>query len=303
MLKPLKPVLTVADASLSYGKLRALDGVSFDLCEGELLGLLGPNGAGKSSLIRCIAGRQKLDGGIITTEAGERESTVGVVPQEIAVYQDLTVRQNLSLFGQLHRVAPEHLRDRVDAALEWADLHNKHRTLARKLSGGMQRRLNIACSVLHQPAILLLDEPTVGVDPQSRERIYDMIQSLLEDGTSVLLTTHHLDEAQNRCDRIAIIDHGKIIDSGTFDELVARTTGKAQQISVRFTIPPFVMPRPLMVDAATGEAHGRLNDIGAELPLLLQKLNAGNAHIESVTLRGPTLQSVFLQLTGRELRE
>jgi ABC-2 type transport system ATP-binding protein len=250
-----------------------------------------------------MSGRQTLDAGTIHFASGHQFSAVSVVPQEIALYGDLTVIQNLIYFGRLCGVPPKSVRERVERALLWAGLQEKRKQLARTLSGGMQRRLNIACSVLHEPRILLLDEPTVGVDPQSRERIYDMVHSLLQSGTSVLLTTHQLDEAQQRCQHLAIIDHGKIVAAGTFDQLVEQTIGEQQLLSVQFSRRTAVVPHPLRLKDDGLEAQCNLNRVSIELPLLLHQLNHARLPVDSLTLRGPTLQSVFLHLTGRELRE
>jgi len=250
-------VLEVHDASRSFGSVQALSGVSLELRRGELLGLLGPNGAGKTTLVRAIAGRVRLDRGSVRIHASspsrERDA-LGVVPQEIAVYPLLTARENLEAFGSLQGVSGAALRERVAWALEWTGLADRGREPVRRFSGGMKRRLNIACGVLHRPEVVLLDEPTVGVDPQSRERIYDMLEGLRRDGASLVLTTHHLDEAEARCERIVIMDHGKVVATGTVPQLVCQ------------------------VEAAGGR-------------------------IETIEIRRPSLHSVFLHLTGRELRE
>ena len=304
MIQLPNPVLSVCDAYKAFGNIPVLQGLSLDLAAGELLGLLGPNGAGKTTLINCLAGRQKLDRGHIRMEIpGRPADSLGIVPQEIAVYPDLTVRQNLSVFGQLHGLSAGKLRSKVDQALEWANLESRAGSMTKSLSGGMQRRLNIACSVLHEPSILLLDEPTVGVDPQSREKIYRMLATLRELGTAILLTTHHLEEAQTRCERIAIIDHGRIVDSGTFDELLLRTVGTGQQVTIRFTTMPAYVPAPLRLRESGLEAVGMLQDAVASLPALLQALRRTDAKIEHLTLREPSLQQMFLHLTGKELRE
>ncbi|GAB5402469.1 MAG: ABC transporter ATP-binding protein [Aureliella sp.] len=301
MIDQPKSILKVEDARLAYAHVQALAGLSLDLREGELMGLLGPNGAGKSSLVRCIGGRQPLSSGRIHFDEGR--DAIGIVPQEIALYQDLTVTQNLKAFGRLHGVRGLQLRDQIKAAIEWSGLYEKRRSKVAALSGGMQRRLNIACSVLHRPSLLLLDEPTVGVDPQSRERIYEMLEELLDGGTSILLTTHHLDEAQHRCDRIAIIDKGQIVDCGTFEDLVDRTVGDRQQVFVRFSQPAREVPAPLQLGDGGFEAWGTIGDVTRELPRLLGRINMQKAQVDSVSLVKPTLHSVFLHLTGRELRE
>jgi len=213
-------LLTVADARRSFGDVKALDGVSLELREGELLGLLGPNGAGKTTLVRAIAGRVRLDAGTITIDSG----ALGVVPQEIALYPALTARENLEAFGELNGLRGPTLRERVGWALEWTALAERTKDPVRTFSGGMRRRLNIACGILHRPRVILLDEPTVGVDPQSRERIHDMLDALRADGHTLLLTTHQLDEAEARCSRIVIVDHGRVIADGEPAELI-RTIG------------------------------------------------------------------------------
>ncbi len=304
MLKPALPVLSVTDAQLAYGRLPALRGVSLDLYAGELLGLLGPNGAGKTTLLECLSGQKRLDSGSIEySTAGDFRDLIGVVPQEIALYQDLTVLQNLDIFAKLQGIARNKIKDLIQWALQWARLQEKARSLVYTLSGGMQRRLNIACSVLHDPAILLLDEPTVGVDPQSRESIYEMLSSLLHEGTAILLATHHLEEAQDRCDRIAIIDNGRVVESGTFEELLSKTVGHSQQVRVKFSSHQTSVPAPLRLDTDGKEAFCEIENVRSELPRLLARLEDDALPVENVNLRSPTLQHMFLHLTGKELRE
>ncbi len=303
MSNVLEPLLTVRSACKSYGKLRALNGASLDLFPGELLGLLGPNGAGKTTLISCLAGRAKLDSGSIVFDPriGRRE-LLGVVPQSLAIYSDLTASQNLRVFGRLHGLRRAELNERVDEALRWSNLADRRDRLAKTFSGGMQRRLNIACSVMHHPRIVLLDEPTVGVDPQSRERIYEMLNDLRGSGTAILLTTHQLDEAQSRCDRIAIVDQGQVVKTGTFAELVRDTIGPNQQLSVRYHSVPHAVPPPLALVGGT-TASCTVTDAVRELPRMLQSIRATGDSIEHIRLQSPTLQQVFLHLTGKELRE
>ncbi len=303
MLQIQQPLIRIDNAHLAYGDAAALQGLSFDLFAGELLGLLGPNGAGKTTIINCIAGRQKLSGGHIQiAHEGKLSDRLGIVPQELAVYPDLSVLQNLSAFGRLHGIRGAMLKQRIAQALSWAALESRSHALVSTLSGGMQRRLNIACSVLHQPQILLLDEPTVGIDPQSRERIYTMLDSLLKLGTAILLTTHQLDEAQTRCDRMAIIDSGRIIESGTFEELLERTIGTSQQLCLRFTEPQSQVPLPLRLSENGFDATGFIEG-SSHLPRLLNHFNTHHVSIATITMREPTLQHLFLHLTGKELRE
>ena len=252
--------LAITDVVKSFDGRRALDGVSLDLRESEILGLLGPNGAGKSTLVRTVTGRVRPERGEVRIfgrpapagDTGVREN-VGVVPQEIAIYPLLTVRENLLVFGRYQGLSGSALDEAIDYALEWAALSDRAGDVTKTLSGGLKRRLNMAAGVLHRPRILLLDEPTVGVDPQSRERIYSMIEGLRRDGVSMIYTTHYMEEAERLCDRVAIIDHGRVIATGTKDELVKTTVGDKREV------------------------------------VMVEKV--------------PTLESVFLHLTGRELRE
>ena len=200
-------VLKIEHAKKSFGDRPALIDVSLELREGELIGLLGPNGAGKTTLVRALAGRVRLDGGEIElfgerVAGASRRTGLGVVPQETAVYPLLNARENLEVFGRLNDLRGPRLRDRVRWALEWTGLADRAREPTKQFSGGMRRRLNIACGILHEPRVILLDEPTVGVDPQSRERIYDMLAELRAAGASLLLTTHQLEEAEARCERV-----------------------------------------------------------------------------------------------------
>ena len=247
-------ILTVSGARKRYGSVQALHGASFELRTGELLALLGPNGAGKTTLIRAISGRVRLDGGEIRVfdqpvAAGRTPRVLGIVPQELAVYSLLTARENLEGFGRLHGLAGAELSKQVDWALERTGLADRASEPVKQFSGGMRRRLNIACGILHHPRIVLLDEPTVGVDPQSRDRIYVTLAELAAEGVSLLLTTHHLEEAEARCSRTVIIDHGRVIASGTLPELVDQTVGRHRLVTLRLNA-------PLATDQIPSPKHG-----------------------------------------------
>jgi ABC-2 type transport system ATP-binding protein len=287
-------VLTIDNARKTFGAVVALDGASFVLRRGELLALLGPNGAGKTTLIRAIAGRVRLDAGEIRLfdrllDGRHTPRELGIVPQEVAVYPLLTARENLFIFGRLHGLSGADLDGQVAWALDRTGLAERAREMVKQFSGGMRRRLNIACGLLHRPRVLLLDEPTAGVDPQSRDRIYDVLGELAADGVSVLLTTHHLEEAEARCSRTVIIDHGRVIASGTMSELVDQTIGRHRQVT-------------LFLDNAE-QRTARMENVALELPPLLQQITAEGRAVDDVDVRGPSLQSVFIHLTGRELRE
>ncbi|HEX6973529.1 MAG TPA: ABC transporter ATP-binding protein [Vicinamibacterales bacterium] len=291
-------VLTITNAHKAFGRVIALDGASFELRKGELLALLGPNGAGKTTLIRAIAGRVHLDDGEIrlfdrVLDGRETPPELGIVPQEIALYPSLTARENLDAFGRLKGLAGADLRAQVAWALEKTGLADRASESVRQFSGGMRRRLNIACGILHRPKIVLLDEPTVGVDPQSRDRIYDTLGELSASGVSLLLTTHHLEEAEARCSRTVIIDHGKVIAAGTLPELVDQTVGRARKVTLHLDAP---------LDG-TDVVRTEMRDVAVELPPLLARIHESGRTVNDVDVRGPSLQSVFIHLTGRELRE
>jgi ABC-2 type transport system ATP-binding protein len=301
------PILTLDDVRKTYRNREALKGISLQLFPGELLGFFGPNGAGKTTLIRCISGLLKPNSGTITRHSLPKSTSagnvrLGLVPQNLAIYPDLTVQQNLEVFGRLEGVSGRVLKERIKEVLEWAALSDRNRSFTRTLSGGMQRRLNIACSVLHRPQVLLLDEPTVGVDPQSRERIYSMLQELTAQGAALLLTTHQLDEVETRCDRIVVMDHGLIVAQGTLAELVQKTGGGPHRVNLRFDSP---CQRPLpqfIFDEPRTSATCVMQSMN-ELPVVLADLKQIDQEPSHIDVRSFGLQDVFLELTGRSLRE
>lgn len=295
-----------------FRKVQALQDVSFALRSGERLALLGPNGAGKTTLIRCLAGLTPPDSGSIELLGarlplrGGRER-LGLVPQDIAIYADLTAAENLTAFGRFHGLRGAQLRSRVDWALQWTGLSDRRGELVGHFSGGMKRRVNLACGVMHAPRVLLLDEPTVGVDPQSRQRIFEMLDELREGGTSILLTTHHLDEAEQRCDRIVIVDHGQVVADGTLEQLVQRSVGSSRHVRVH-TDRPVTQPLPPWQRAGRSAAdttclYTRLDDVAGQLPQLLQGIAQAGYGVTSVEVHAPSLHDVFLHLTGQELRD
>ena len=306
-------VLSVSNAKKKFGAVVALDGATCELRQGELLALLGPNGAGKTTLIRAIAGRVRLDAGEVRVfdrvlDGRYTPPELGIVPQEVAVYPLLTARENLEVFGALHGLTGSDLRSQVGWALDRTGLADRAAEPVKQFSGGMRRRLNIACGVLHRPRIVLLDEPTVGVDPQSRDRIYDMLGELAQSGVSLLVTTHHLEEAEARCSRTVIIDHGKVIASGTLPELVDQTVGRGRIVTLRLDAPLERLAAgddtAIEIDATDARTvRARLGDVASELPLLLERVRLAGRSVEDVDVRGPSLQAVFIHLTGRELRE
>src|ERR1700733_1255062 len=293
-----------------FGDLTAVDGVSLTVRAGECLGLLGPNGAGKSTLIRSMVGRVHQDSGRVTVmgkAAGSTEArmALGWVPQELSIYPRITCRENLGSFGRYYGLKGLELKSAIAWCLNWAALEEKQDDVAKTLSGGMKRRLNMAAGMIHRPKVVLFDEPTVGVDPQSRNRIFEMIEALRDAGTAIVYTTHYMEEGERLCDRVAIIDHGRIIALGTNQELVHNAFASRSQVLARFAGP---------VDRITAwvESHGgRMVDATAEFSIersieiaaLLDSAARDGLELEDVSLRRPNLESVFLHLTGRELRE
>jgi ABC-2 type transport system ATP-binding protein len=311
--------LNVVGLKKKFRKVEAISEISFSLRAGERLALLGPNGAGKTTLIRCLAGRTKPDFGEIHSfgrvlpASGGREE-LGLVPQDIAIYGDLTTRENLVAFARFQGLRGRELAQRVEWALQWTGLEARKNELVAGFSGGMKRRVNLACGVMHSPKVLLLDEPTVGVDPQSRQRIFEMLDQLRDAGTSILLTTHHLDEAEQRCDRIVIIDHGRVVAQGTLEELIRDTVGTSRHVRLRIDRP---WPAPIApwhvgpVQASLGDdwrvddrcLQTRVTDVAGQLPGLLQGVSESGYTVQNVEVQAPSLHDVFLHLTGQALRD
>jgi ABC-2 type transport system ATP-binding protein len=304
----------VRGLSKRFGSVVALDEVELTLAPGEVLGLLGPNGAGKSTLVRALMGRVRPDAGEIrllgrpADEPGAR-AVLGYVPQEIALYPVLSARENLAVFGRYLGLGGSALERAVARGLDFANLVERADDRVEPFSGGMKRRLNFAVGILAEPLVVLLDEPTVGVDPQSRESIYGMIGELAAAGRAILYTTHYMEEAERLCDRVAVIDHGRRIALGTQAELVRSTVGAAQLVHVDLERPL----EPARAGALAAELDGLAVD-GARLrwsvlepataiPRLLAALAAAGAVVRDLRLDRPSLESVFLHLTGRELRE
>ncbi|MFO1476397.1 MAG: ATP-binding cassette domain-containing protein [Verrucomicrobiota bacterium] len=299
----------------SFGELRAVDSVSFEVRAGEIYGLLGPNGAGKTTTISMISGLLQPDsGGVIVDGVAFRQDPqrarriMGVVPQDLAIYEELTGRENLEFWGRMAGLAAAEARSRAAELLEALALSDRAAHAVKTYSGGMKRRINLGCALLHRPKLLLLDEPTVGIDPQARLKILEFIRDLRAGGTAVLYTTHYLEEAETLCQRIGIIDHGRLLAEGTLAELQERLGGdRVFVLEADFkgaspeNWPGFgeqfrILQRTerQLVAAATGKRD--------PAECLKQLLNLPVA-AQNVTLKRPTLNDVFLQLTGRDLRE
>jgi len=300
----------------SFGDLTAVDGVSFTAQPGELFGLLGPNGAGKTTTIGCIsglltptAGRVRVAGHDVVRDGIAARRAIGVVPQEIALYEDLSAMENLDYWGGAQGMRKPALRARSLEVLDLTGLADRASEPVKRFSGGMKRRLNFACGILHQPKVLLLDEPTVGVDPQSRVRLLELIRAQARAGACVLYTTHYMEEAESLCDRLAIIDHGKIIAQGTLEELrsllgerdLLRLTGVFRPEAVRVALA--AMNRVEIVQAEEHQISLAVAGATSRLPEIFAALAAAGAEIRGTTLTQPSLESLFIKLTGKELRE
>ena len=306
------PLLEVRGARRRIGERETLAGVNLDVWAGELVALLGPNGAGKTTLLRAVAGRVHLDGGSIRVGGEPPESHaarrhVGLVPQAIALYPQLGVRANLEIFGRLAGVSGPALAQSVTEALAWTGLADRAREPVRALSGGMQRRVNIAAGILHSPELLLLDEPAVGLDPGARAEVHEVLHRLRGRAMALLLTTHDLHEAESLSDRVAIMKDGQIIRTGTARELVAELFADRKELSVRLHDEPDVGMREalatagLLPTAAPRVWVGAVGDDLHELASLRATLQARSVPIESLEVREAGLHGVFLRLTGREL--
>ena len=299
-----------------YGDLVAVDDVSFVARPGEIFGLLGPNGAGKSTTIGCIsgllrptAGSVRVLGNDVAREPRAAKAALGVVPQEIAVYEELGARENLAYWGEAYGLGGTRLRARVAAVLELIELSDRAREPVKRFSGGMKRRLNFGCALVHEPKVLLLDEPTVGVDSQSRMKLLDLVRAEARAGTCVLYTTHYMEEAEALCDSLAIIDHGRIIARGTLAEL---RTGMGEHDLLRLTgmfDPAAVRDRLAKLeglDVVQAEADSvtlAANRASARLPAIFEALRDAGADVRETTLSEPSLETLFIKLTGKELRE
>lgn len=300
----------------SYGPVRAVDGVSFTVAKGEVYGLLGPNGAGKTTIMSMLSGLLAPDEGQIVFDGIDLaafplkvKAQLGVVPQEPALYENLSARENLQFWGGLYGLSGARLTEAVDRVLDLVGLKERAKDPVKQYSGGMKRRINLALGLVHAPRAVLMDEPTVGIDPQARLNILEAVKQVAASGTTVVYTTHYLEEVEQLCDRIAIMDHGKILAEGTLDELKSRVGGR-DIVTVRGSFDAgAVVPR---VDALAGvqvtsAEPGRLvlsvEGSGRGSVEVLSRLLAPGVAIEGISIQPPSLNTLFLNLTGRELRD
>jgi ABC-2 type transport system ATP-binding protein len=308
--------IEVLDLHKSFGENQAVQGVSFEVKQGEIFSLLGPNGAGKTttiSMLSCLLrpndGDARVMGHSIRSDPMGVKSVLGVVPQDLALYEDLTARENLSFWGKMYGLRGSKLKLRVDEVLDVIGLRDRANERVGKYSGGMKRRVNIGVALLHKPKVIYMDEPTVGIDPQSRRNILDSVVKLKDEGMTVLYTTHYMEEAQELSDHIAIMDHGKLITCGTHDELV-KLVGQQTRIDLTLNgdaANVMNMWRDIegvsRVSAEDGLVTVLVTDSNLVLPHLFEAAARLSMRITSVDIREPNLEAVFLYLTGRALRD
>ncbi len=310
------PAIEVLGLKKSFGENHAVQGVSFRVERGEIFSLLGPNGAGKTttiSMLSCLLrpneGDAKIMGHSISTDSTGVKSALGVVPQDLALYEDLTARENLIFWGKMYGLRGSPLKTRVDEVLDVIGLRDRANERVGKYSGGMKRRVNIGVALLHKPKVIYMDEPTVGIDPQSRRNILDSVVLLKNEGMTVLYTTHYMEEAQELSNHIGIMDHGKLIAHGTHDELVKMV---GQQTRIDLTINGDAATVIAEWGKVEGVSRVTLNgelisvlvqDSNLTLPHLFEAATKHSARITSVNINEPNLEAVFLHLTGRALRD
>jgi ABC-2 type transport system ATP-binding protein len=313
------PVLRCVGLERRFGERHAVDGVTFQIAAGETYGLLGPNGAGKTTTISMIAGILRPDAGTvevcgepIDTGSSDTKRRLGFVPQDIALFDDLSALENLRFFGGLQGMRGADLERRIGETLEMVGLADRARDRIDTYSGGMQRRANIAVGLLHRPKLLILDEPTAGVDPQSRNQILESIEQLSDAGMSVLYTTHYMEEAERLCDRVGIIDSGRLVAEGTRRELVA-DIGEHDRIAVRgdgdsaafVELAALLRAEVGVADASVGDGAVEVlvQDASASLATVVRVAAASSVTVSGVEVREPDLETVFLHLTGKALRD
>lgn len=315
----MKEFLTVKNLIKNYGDFCAVDNLTFSVCEGEIFGLLGPNGAGKSTTMSVITSLSDFSGGSVAVDGmdiiKEKEKVkqiIGTVPQEIALYPFLSAEENVKFFASLYGLNGKKLNESAKEALEFVGLSDKAKMKPKQMSGGMKRRLNIACGIAHNPRLIIMDEPTVGVDAQSREHILNSIKILRERGATVIYTSHYMNEVESICDRIAIIDHGKFVACGTEQELVATISdSKVLKIITEFTsdfdCEGFIgelkkLPDVKSVRLNENEISLEINGSCRDFTLFIEHIKKRSLPICGISSESMNLEDIFIALTGRELR-
>jgi ABC-2 type transport system ATP-binding protein len=309
-------MIILRSVSKSFGNIKALENISFNIERGEIFGILGPNGAGKSTIVNILNtlvkpddGTVIIDGINIKNDGKNIKLIMGVVPQEIALYEELSAYENLMFWGGLYDIPEQELKKNVNKTLEIVDLAGRKDDRIKTFSGGMKRRINIACSLLHNPKILVLDEPTVGVDPQNRNHIFEVIERLNNEGMTIIYTTHYLEEAERFCDNISIIDVGHIIAQGTLKEL-RKISDVKDLLIIKLAdvndeiISGITSANPLFrFDRTSGDLKVECGNIGNDTSVIINQIQNAGGIIEKIYTRGTNLEAIYLKLTGKELRD
>lgn len=308
-------LLEVKNLEKSYGSKKVVNNISFNVCEGEILGLLGPNGAGKSTTLNILSSLYKYNGSVkflgreLQSGGKINKKYIGIVPQDIALFEELSAWENVEFFASLYGLKGEKLKERVNEALEFVGLLDKSKDLPSTFSGGMKRRLNIACSIAHKPKLLIMDEPTVGIDPQSRNHILQSVKKLNEEGVSIIYTSHYMEEIESVCDRIIIMDKGKIISEGDKNSLLKQIKNKKKY---RLFLSNYINLDLSMFDKVNCiemiQFNDEILDITSSnseeiLHIIIEILNTNRINIENVEIQQPSLEMLFLETTGIDLRD
>jgi len=305
-------MIRVNNLSKYFGNLKAVQNINFSIKKGEIFGLLGPNGAGKSTIINMMSTLLKSDNGTILIDKNDIQHNlakckqlIGVVPQEISLYDEFSAYDNLLFWGSLYNIPKKELKQKIEEILALIGLSDRKNDLVKNYSGGMKRRINIAAALLHKPKVLFMDEPTVGVDPQSRNRIFDIVETLNKQGMTIVYTTHYMEEVERLCDRIAIIDSGKIIAKGTKAELQKQSNAKEHielvlqsntnllKSKLQHTFPINIKDNKIIIEC----------DINKDLAAIIALCNTENIVIKDLSLKKINLETIFLSLTGKQLRD
>jgi len=309
-------IIEVKNLIKRYNDFLALDHISFSIREGEIFGLLGPNGAGKSTTISILSGLTGFDGGevrFLGKKIGRNEMEskreLGIVPQDIALFEDLTAQENLDYFGRLYGLKGKLLKERIKEALAFTGLTERRKDRPKGFSGGMKRRLNIACAILHHPKLIIMDEPTVGIDPQSRNHIMESIKELNRIGSTIIYTSHYMEEVEEICTKVAVVDRGRVIAQGTKEELKSLVSLE-EKITIELSSVNFTMVEGIKKIESISECvvnGNRLDVVGKKgdknVSRIIQVISESEADILSLNVERPSLEAVFLTLTGRSLRD
>ena len=307
-------ILQIENLHKSYDKFEAIKGIDLNIKKGDIYGLLGPNGAGKSTLIKTITGLEKMTSGKIIFEESETsinkyKKNIGLLPQDIALYLDFTAKENVTFFCSLYGYRGKDLKERVDKALEFVGLLDVKNKKAKEFSGGMKRRLNMACAIAHNPRLIIMDEPTVGIDPQSRNHILDSVKNLNEQGSTIIYTSHYMEEVEELCNNISIIDRGKVIASGSKEYLKSNLVDynvytiqlKSNLYNIKNYISKIEGVKNVVIEDKEIQCY-----YSKDINILQKLINTISNHggvIDNIKNEIPTLESVFLTLTGKSLRD